>query len=244
MKRRMVKTGDRRYRIELPGGDISEFTYRDLPRPWNQDLYCYLDFEPGADRYSLAWEGNFVDSFPKEEELLCFLIRFAYTIGEEHLIPSEILSEFWLGYESGYWVDEWGCPDQIQVIRVRRVSYPALRKLRFTKPASQALWGKERRSEDSGGVGWRPFARPKVKKEDLIAELDFTELEKPRKRRVRCSRDWSDWPDLSYEAWMGRKLEKARAKPESEPISDQECVFELKSGPEAEKAHQARKKAS
>ncbi len=248
MKRRMIRTGDRRYQIELPGGDVSEFTYRDLPRPWDPDSCSYLEFETGTNRYSLSWEGNFIDSFPREEEVLCFLIRFAYTIEEDHLIPSEILSEFWLGYENGDWVDEWGCPDCNQVVCVHKLTFPTKRKLRFTDPAPHALC-RTRKGRDSDGrkkdwvdADWEPVARPRVKKEDLIAELDFAELEKPRKRRVKCSRDWSDWPDLGYEAWMRSKLKNARLGQEPDPTSDQGCVFELKSGLEAEKGHQARKK--
>ena len=90
MKRRIVKIGDRRYRVELPGGDVSEFSYREKPRRWDPDQCVCVDFEPDEDRYLLSWEGLFMDSFLREVDVLCFIIRFGYGVeGKTRLPPEE-----------------------------------------------------------------------------------------------------------------------------------------------------------
>ena len=66
MKRRVIKISDRRYRVELPGGDVSQFSYREKPRKWITAKYSYADFEPDEDRYTLSWEGLFLDTFRTE----------------------------------------------------------------------------------------------------------------------------------------------------------------------------------
>ena len=90
LKRRVVKIGDRRYRVELPGGDVSEFSYRERRRQWDSLAQSYTDFDPGEKRYLLAWASVFMDSFAKEEDVLLFIIRFGYGISDKHLVPSEI----------------------------------------------------------------------------------------------------------------------------------------------------------
>lgn len=235
MKRRLIKLGGRRYQIELPGGDISVWEYRDLPRHWDSKLGVYKDFEPGMNRFALSWEGSLIDSFCQEEDILCFLIRFAYNIPEHCLIPSEILSEFWLGYEVGDWVDEWGCLDQHRVIFTYKINFPPKRKLRFGSPTPLVSYISR---DSSQGRRTKPARiQSRIRKEDLIVELDFTELEKPRKRRRTIPRVWTDWSDPSYEFWMRSKLENLRRKEQRDWIPDEECVFELKSGQNAENVH-------
>ena len=105
MKRRVIKISDRRYRVELPGGDVSQFSYREKPRKWITAKYSYADFEPDEDRYTLSWEGLFLDTFRTEIDALLFIIRFGYSIKDTDLVPSEILADFQLTYEAGDWVD-------------------------------------------------------------------------------------------------------------------------------------------
>jgi hypothetical protein len=249
MKRRVVKVGECRYRVELPGGDLSEFSYREKPRKWNPDLCSYVDFEPDEDRYILSWEGLFMDTFLKEQEVLLFIMRFGYSIPDEDLVPSEILTDVNLVYEAGDWVDEWGCPDQHDVIfAIGDIQRPPERNIRFEgypriTPKKREGWY-EGTWIDKHGVS-RSYYGPSYRRRDdeivaeiKIPELDFEELEKPKRRRRTISRDWGDPSECAYGGWG--KLRK----PDGEQRPEEECVFTLKIGKAAEKEHQARKKRS
>jgi hypothetical protein len=238
MKRRVVRIGDRRFRVELPGGDVSEFSYREKPRRWDPDQCSYIDFEPGEDRYVLHWEGMFLDSFEKETDVFLFVLRFGYGISDECLVPSEILADFNLVYEAGDWVDEWNCPDQHEVIfalgepkrpenrRIRFEGYPRITK-KSAEPIEKTGWDNDRDQ----------YYRAPLRVDIEIPVLDFSKLEEPKKRRREVPRSWSDLSNLEYELWVRHRPEKP------DPHPEQSGVFSLKSGPEAEKAHLARKKA-
>lgn len=245
MKRRVVKVGDRRYRVELPGGDMSQFSYREKPRRWDPDSCVYKDFEPDEDRYILSWEGIFMDTFLTEADVLCFILRFGYSIADDNLIPSEILADVNLVYEAGDWVDEWGCPDQHEVIfAMGEVQRPPDRNIRFEgypriTPKRQG-WYEGTYIDDDGvsrtyyGPSYR--AREEVVAEIEIPELDFEELEKPAKRRRKVPRDWKDTSECAYGGYGVRRGPMPVQRP------DEECVFTLKIGKAAEKAHSVRKK--
>jgi len=240
MKRRVVKVGDRRYRVELPGGDLSEFSYREKPRRWDPDQCTHLDFEPGEDRYLLSWEGLFMDSFPGEIDVLLFIIKFGYGVGDNQLVPSEILTDFNLAYEAGDWVDVWNCPDQHDVVwAMGEIQKPVIRNIRFegypriTPKIKAKVEGWDNDSWDQ---------RRTVVATIEIPELDFEKLEEPRKRRRECSRAWADRSDPSYESWMYWKLDAARRRKKRDRTPDAECVFTLKSGVEAEKLVKPREK--
>jgi len=238
MKRRIVKVGDRRYRVELPGGDTSEFSYREKARRWDPDQCCYVDFESGEDRYILSWEGLFMDSFICEEDALLFVIKFGYSINDKNLVPSEILADFNLVYEGGDWVDEWGCPDEHEVMfSMGKIQPPAIRNIRFEgyPRITPKIRPKVHYYDDDG---WGDAV---VVAEIEIPKLDFEELEKPKQRRRACASNWSDHSDPGYESWMRHRLDVARKTRRRAP-ADAECVFTLKIGKDAEKAHQVRKK--
>jgi len=236
----------------LPGGDVSEFSYRETPRKWNPDLCTYVDFETGEDRYVLSWEGLFMDSFPKEEEVLLFIIRFGYDIQDKQLVPSEILADFNLVYEGGDWVDEWGCPDRHEVVfAIGQIQRPPQRNIHFggyprITPARSG-WVEGTYFDDNGVAHTYSHTshysrEPEVVAEIEIPELDFEKLEEPKKRRREVPRNWADPGDPGYESWSRWKLETARRTVKRDRIPDEECVFTLETGKNAEKAHKSRKK--
>ena len=234
MKRRVVKTGNRRYRVELPGGDLDQFSYREKPRKWDAGNYCHIEFKPGEDRYILSWDGVFLDTFLTEVEVLLFIIRFGYSIGSTDLVPSEILTDFQLAYEAGDWVDEWGCLDQHEVVFVLgEIQRPAQRNIRFEGYPRITPKVEKTRIYSWDDDDWK---KPEIAAEIEIPKLNFEELEKPRRRRRTIRRDWSDHSDTAYGGFMVRKGPPAAFRP------DVECVFTLEIGKAAEKAHQARKK--
>ncbi len=251
MKRRVVKVGDRRYQVTLPGGDVSEFSYKETPRKWNPDLCTYVDFESDEDRYVLSWEGLFMDSFPSEEEVLLFIIRFGYSVGDDALVPSELLADFDLVYEAGDWVDEWYCPDQHEVIfALGEIQKPDDRNIRFEgypRITPRREWQEGTYFDETGAVHTYSHTGHYSQESEVVAEieipeLDFEKLEEPKTRRREISRKWSDTSDPGFEAWMGWKLDIARRKRKRDRLPDAECVFTLQIGKKAEKAHEARKK--
>lgn len=222
MKRRVVKVGDRRFRAEIPGGDVSEFSYREKARRWDPDQCSYVDFLENEDRYILSWEGIFLDTFRTEVEALLFIIRFGYSIDDRYLIPSEILADFNLVYEAGDWVDEWYCPDRHEVIfALGEISKPPNRKIRFE--------GYPRITPHHAPTYKRSHSWEKyeVVAEVQIPKLDFDELEKPKQRRRRIERNWSDPSDPSLAGWLKFKMARVTQK---DRMADEDCVFTLKSG--------------
>lgn len=230
MKRRVLRIGDRRFRIELAGNDVSEFSYREKPRRWDPVRRIHVDFEPEEDRYILTWDNMFIESFRREEDVLLFILRFGYDISDRYLVPSEILADFNLVYEAGDWVDEWYCTDRHEVIftqepihrpfnrNIRFVGYP-----RITPEAPQ-------KQQSFHRYDWEATRRREVVAEIEIPELDFAKLERPRIRRRQVPRNWADKSESAWGAFWSRN----RIIPIPPP--DEECVFTLKSGAEAEKA--------
>lgn len=236
MKRRVVRIGDRRFRVELPGGDISEFSYREKARRWDPDQCSYIDFEENEDRYTLSWAGLFLDSFPNEVETLLFVIRFGYSLPDKYLVPSEILFDFNLVYEAGDWVDEWLCADKHEVIFNANCGMPPKnRKIRF-----EGYPQITKKSEEPVKKGWDndrdQYYHAPLRVDVKIPVLDFAALEAPKKRRRQIPSDWADLSNAEYEIWGSFRSEKA------DPHPEQSGVFSLKSGAEAQEAHLARKK--
>jgi len=246
MKRRVVKVGDRRYRVELPGGDVSEFSYRESPRRWDPDQCSYVDFELDEDRYTLSWEGIFMDSFPTEADVLLFILRFGYSVDDKFLVPSEVLADVNLAYEAGDWVDEWWCQDKHEVVfALGEVKRPEDRKIRFEgfpRITSKRDTWVEGTYFDAKGLphAYHVLGRGRrfheVVAEIKIPELDFEELEKPKRRRFEIPRTWADHSECAYGGYSVRR----RPEPTFRP--DKECVITLKSGKAAKKAFESRKK--
>ncbi len=231
MKRRVIKVGYRRYRVELPGGDRSEFSYREKPRKWDSNLLSFVDFEPSEYRFSLWWDGAFMEYLPRELDVLLFIVRFGYGVRDQHLVPSELLADLGLVYQSGSWLDSWGCTGEREVVFPKGpIKRPLFRNLHLMGyPPIIPVVQKSR-------IVNRPYA-PKVRAEVKIPKLDFAKLEKPRRRRRSISWLWADPVEASYGSWQHRGGFYCSQ-------SDEECVFTLEIGEEAEKAHQARKRLS
>lgn len=238
MKRRVVRIGDRRFQVRLPGGDISEFSYREKPRRWDSAQLQYLEFEEGEDRYILHWEGLFMDSFEKESEALLFILRFGYSISDKNLIPSEILADFNLAYDDNSWVDEWGCQgEKTATFCFGDLTRPENRKLLF-EGYPQIVTEPEQVRVSSGWDNDRDRYFPAPIQEVLVIPvLDFAALEAPKKRRRVVSRDWEDVTNKEYETWSSWRKEVPDPKP------FESGVFSLKTGAAASEAFQARKKA-
>jgi hypothetical protein len=124
----------------------TKFKWADLPRPPVKTVLpsgalsvYYRDFEPDEDKVRLIWDGVDSESFLNEVELKIFIIRFVYNIIDSHLIPSELLAEANLVYETGDWVDEWWCTDKnTEIIEADRQIYPpANRKIRIASSTRQ-----------------------------------------------------------------------------------------------------------
>lgn len=244
MKRRVIKVGDRRFRVELPGGDVSEFSYREKARHWDPYQGTHVDFEAEEDRYLLSWEGLFLDSFRKEEEALLFILRFGYSISDQHLIPSEILADFNLVYEAGDWVDEWRCSDRHEVVfALGKIQRPVGRKIQFQgypritpkKPKKRPIGFRLSGAEDEGET--------EVVTNVEIPKLDFEELEKPKERYRTIPRTWADLSDPGCESWMRWKLDRLRRLGQGPGPSDADCLFPLESGEAAVEAFEERKKS-
>jgi hypothetical protein len=241
MKRRVVRIGDRRFKVEIPGGDVSEFSYHEKPRRWDPDQETCVDFGPEEDRFVLRWDGVMVDTFWREEEVLLFILKFGYSIGDKQLVPSEILADFQLVYEGNAWVDEWSCEDQKQVLStLSSIIRPADRRIRFEgypriTPKQRPI-GFVRPWEDND---W-DYSTSEVVAEIEIPELNFEELEKPRKRRRTIPRNWRDPSDPSLEHWNAYKASRQSNR---DRYSDAECVFTLEIGEKAAESHEKRQQA-
>ena len=196
-----------------------------------------------------------MDSFLREVDVLCFIIRFGYGVADNDLVPSEILTDFNLAYEAGDWVDEWSCPDEHDVVFVMgEIQRPPDRNIRFEGypriTPKQEGWHEGTYIDKDGvsriyyerNTNCHARSRYDVVAEIEIPELDFEKLEEPRKRCRKVPRSWADCSDPGYEVWMRQKLQSARFHERRDRIPDEECVFTLKIGKDAEKAHLARKK--
>lgn len=114
------------------------FKWRDLPRPRDEKVIPqagitrFRDFRPGENKVQLIWDGTSCEKFVDEVQLKLFLIRFVYNIDQRFLVPSELLADANLVYETGDWVDEWFCTDQNdEIIECPREIYrPTDRKIR------------------------------------------------------------------------------------------------------------------
>ena len=249
MKRRVIKVSFRRYRVELPGGDINILTYGDKPRAFDSELEQFIDFGLGEERYDLVWDGIYLESFVREAEVISFIIRFAYSMKGEHLIPSEILADFNWIYEGGDWVDEWECPDWHEITpALGPIIRPFDRKLRFedhriTVDERLAFDRQEREGDNDASVrsmlarharskvrsfgNWRTRRPPRKL---VIPKLDFAILEAPRRRRRAIAWDWREPFGRGFEHW---NQERARRQSNYDRLPDEECLFVLKSGAEA-----------
>jgi hypothetical protein len=126
----------------------SRFGWLDLPRPRTVAPDSHIlggirDFEPGENRVQLIWDSIDLEEFLNEVGPKLYIIRVVYDIKNYELIPSELLYEAGLVYETGDWVDEWGCNDHNnEIIECPREIYPpASRKIRFSdEPLPDEVW--------------------------------------------------------------------------------------------------------
>jgi hypothetical protein len=230
MRRRVISTGEDRYRVELPGGEISEFTCLDRKK-----------HSPGREQYLLFWEDTFISDFTTKEDALMFVLRFGYTIADYHLVPSEVLADFGLVYCTGTWVDSWSSIGHREVrpvsSNVAHILRPVHRRICFTDftPNCHATRNALKNSYfDKKGIlnlgtsEERRSKRPEIRANIEIPKLDFEKLEKPKKRFRRISLNWRDRSQFAFGGYGRRK----RDEPDLTP--DEECVFTLKSGDCAE----------
>lgn len=116
----------------------TKFTWWDLPRPRDEKsilqagITRFRDFKPGEPQVQLIWDGTQCEKFLNGVELKKFLIRFVYGIDQRFLIPSELLADANLAYETGDWVDGWFCTDKNdEIIECpREIFRPRDRKVR------------------------------------------------------------------------------------------------------------------
>ena len=80
-----------------------------LPTNFSWDVRSWVSSEDGkqGDHFTLSWEGVWVHNFGDEPSLKEFLIRFVYGIQDNFLVPSELLADANVIYESEEWVDDW-----------------------------------------------------------------------------------------------------------------------------------------
>jgi hypothetical protein len=230
MRRRVIRTGEDRYRVELPGGEISEFTC--LERGENS---------PEREQYLLFWEGVFISDFNIKEDALMFLLRFGYTIADYHLVPSEILADFGLVYCTGMWVDTWTLegPREVRLVssNIAHILRPVNRLIRFSDytPNCHATRNSLKNTyfDEKGILQLTTPEEHRSKRREIVAnieipKLDFEKLERPRSRFRRVSLSWRDCSQFAFGGFGRRK----RDEPDLTP--DEECVFTLKSGDCAE----------
>jgi hypothetical protein len=128
--------------VAMSDGDAlpTKFQWRDLPRPKDEiqpipqaGVVRFRDFKPDEHRVQLMWDGMQTDTFLNEVQLKQFIIRFVYMLSNDELIPSELLADANLVYDTGDWVDVFGCRDvNDEIIECPREIYrPNDRKIRF-----------------------------------------------------------------------------------------------------------------
>lgn len=209
------------------GSDFAKVDVGDSKRPdihrffWKSRSWARLDADDtyiAGLKWILDWDNLTVDHYDTEAKLKLYIIRFAYGILPEHLIPSEILADAGLYYTTGDWVDEWNCTDKNDEIGViseeTTLNIPSNRRIRvggtsaqgFTKQLVQFL------QLHNGGNGEKP----------RLKAVQAERIEAPVALEARFRRIPPDWEDFSAysRAWIYGKAEKV------EPAaSDEECVF-------------------
>lgn len=148
MRSRITWWLDDRTAVAFDEGSVlpTKFQWRDLPRPRvkekvkkvgmpsSRDRWrgAVRDFKPDEHKVQLLWDGMQTDTFLNEVILKQFIIRMTYNIGNNELVPSELLADANLVYETGDWVDVWGCKDKNdEIIECpREIFRPNDRKIR------------------------------------------------------------------------------------------------------------------
>jgi hypothetical protein len=132
--------------IAMSDGDAlpTKFQWRDLPRPQIKTFgmtspsdparRLIRDFKEDENKVQLLWDGMQTDEFKDEVRLKQFIIQLVYNIGNNELVPSELLADANLVYKDD-WVDVWGCTDKNDdVIECPRILYrPAGRKIQIMR---------------------------------------------------------------------------------------------------------------
>lgn len=145
MRRRITWFLNNRTAIAMSPGDVlpTKFEWRDLPRPSDiveetihgvvYNRTTYRDFREDEHKVKLLWDGTQCETFLNEVVLKKFIISLVYMIGKDDLIPSELLADANLVYDTGDWVDEWGCKDKNEeIIECPREIYrPTTRKIQI-----------------------------------------------------------------------------------------------------------------
>lgn len=141
MRRRITWHLETRTAIAIFPNEVlpTVFKWRDLPRPQDESIIPqtgitrYRDFKPGEHRVQMLWDGDKCETFVDEVQLKMFIMRFVYNIDQRFLIPSEVLADANLVYETGDWVDEWFCLDKNDEIMEcpREIYRPDTRRIRF-----------------------------------------------------------------------------------------------------------------
>jgi hypothetical protein len=142
VRKRITWYLEERTAVSIPAGDgftSMKFEWGALPLP-RADIPVtaagvanFRDFLPEENKVRLLEDGVPASEFLDIIALKTFIIRFAYDIGEDVLIPSELLADAGLIYATGDWVDEWGCRDKNNEIiesRIAIIYRPPTRKLR------------------------------------------------------------------------------------------------------------------
>lgn len=150
MRRRITWHLDTRTAIALVIGEALPivFKWRDLPRPLDEKKtpqLVFRDFEPGEARVQMLWEGTQCEKFTDEVQLKTYIMRFVYNINIQHLIPSEVLADAGLVYETRDWVDEWYCTDKnSEIVKASgTICRPSTRKIRFLENVKRDYRGHE-----------------------------------------------------------------------------------------------------
>jgi hypothetical protein len=157
-----------------------------------------------------------VENYPRELDAALFIIRYAYSLGGEVAIPSEILADFQMRRRDGVWVDsfiwpEADHPDEEIVIGAHPVMRPRSRRIQFPQFAIPPKGYKQKK------------ARPK--RTGAPPELP----EVPTSRFIPCPRDWEDRSDPGFQQML--RWDRRSGTKDKRP--DTETVFTLSAGEEA-----------
>ncbi|KKL73900.1 hypothetical protein LCGC14_2070230, partial [marine sediment metagenome] len=141
VRKRIVWYLTERTAVAMSSEDVlpTKFEWRDLSRPiiekkqGQSGFATYRDFRDDENKVMLLWDGINTDEFLNEVVLKQFIIRLTYNIGNDELVPSELLADANLVYESGDWVDVWGCRDKNdEIIECpRKIFRPADRNIQI-----------------------------------------------------------------------------------------------------------------
>lgn len=168
MRRRITWFLENRTAVAMSPGDVlpTKFEWRDLPRPsetisetYNEVIFArstFRDFREDEHKVRLLWDGMQCETFLNEVILKQFIIRLTYDIHNEVLIPSELLADANLVYDTGDWVDQWNCMDKNdEIIECPRELYrPANRKIRMDPGFSTGSLRKQNNAKPRRHIGF------------------------------------------------------------------------------------------